>query len=548
MTFHRNDVRLPYPESTPSGGFIMKSQHLLTFVACVFLFGCKSDSTAPVDSDQPPSVESFLSRLVAAREFKLIFTIKDPDSPLDSVSISFGDATPSRVLRAWGQTRTDSIFYTYTSEGQYAALLTVFSKGKTGSKNTTVSAGDLPPVIMLSSLSGSEGSLKRIAKAGLAHDPENDPFTLEVSSQSAGFLARFVGDSLEYGCTDPDVNGTFSLLLRATDNRSRVVEKTVPVSIAARDDISGRVHDIMEGQYVVAAHPELVMQGPFTGWVKIDGQTYAVDANGNFASAKLVPGTHTIERFLTNGIDSSFIASDDVAAGDRTFDAFVHTNAGTRLTLDALRQFYFEANLRARGNRLNGFDFSNAQSQRYYLAGKDTAIAGLVLRRLTPNQQDGAEYTIVNDWFVLLPPDKRPQIYKAPQGESLPYINENGFWRPPIGLGGIFIDNNSGSNGTFSVFYDPAGFIAQRCHITLRNNGSNSPPYYGFNRSTINQEAGSWLCSPTGNVTDSRLGGKTVFHEFAPTYTPTEADMKLLYMVLKVPLGTYIDDQWKLPN
>lgn len=512
--------------------------------------GCKSDG--PVDPpppvDQAPVVNTWTANppsVLVGGTVTFPYNASDSDSNLDSLVASF-EPGARQVLTPGTAQASGQLNHTYNTPGTYNTTLTAWSKGKSAQRSASVVVSTDPaPNIILNAVNTPEGSHKRIAKSAIATD--NDPLTFEAFSQHANLLAQFVGDSLDIRGADEDVNGTYQLLLRVRDTHNNTVEKTVPVTIDPRDVISGRVRDIMEGQYVVSAHPELVMQGPFTGWVKVDGVAYSVDGNGNFKTGKLIPSAHTIERFLTNGVDSSFVATDNVASGDRVFDAFVHTNAGTGVTLDALRQFYFEANFRYFQNRLTGFDFSNALNQRFYLAGKDTTIGITVLQRLTPNQQNGVEFAIMNDWFALLPPDKRPQIYKAPQGESIPYIIENGNWRPPHGTGHLFIQNNSGANGTFVAYYDATGLVAHSCNITLRNDGSNTPPYHGFMRVAINQEAGSWLCSPTGQVNDGRLWGKTVFHELGPTDAPTGADMKLLYMVVGVPLGTHIDAQWKLP-
>lgn len=509
--------------------------------------GCKSDpSSTPPPEDQAPVVNAWSANppsVIVGGTVNFPYNASDSDSNLDSLVATYEPGSVQK-LTPGTQQASGQLSHAYNTPGTYNTTLTAWSKGKSAQRSASVVvATDPVPVIILNSINTPEGSHKRIAKSAIATD--NGPITFEAVSQHANLVAQFVGDSLDVRGLDEDVNGTYNLLLRVRDNASNTVEKVVPVTIDPRDVISGRVRDFMEGQYVVAAHPELVMQGPFSGWVKVDGVAYSVDAAGNFKTGKLIPSSHTIERFLTNGADSSFVATDNVVSGDRVFDAFVHTNAGTGVTLDALRQFYIEANFGLGiQKKLRGFDFSNAQSQRYYLAGKDTTIGPIIYHKLLPLQQDGAGYAIENDWLNLLAPNKRPQIYKAPQGESLPVLS-NGRLIPGTGL--IMINNNSGANGTFIAQYESNMLIVESCNITLWNSGSNTPPYYGFIRGTINQEAGSWLCSPTGQVNDGRLGGKTVFHQLFWTDTPTGADIKLLYMVVGIPLGTHIDTQWKLP-
>ncbi len=513
------------------------------FLFVLFLAGCKADeATAPVDT--PPAVTTLAVRSIGVRTSLFTFTITDSDSPLDSALMLFGDGSTEYLVRAGGKKDVvDSVSHVYALGGAYTAMLKAFSKGKEGVKDITVAIGDQPPTINIISLTGTEGKTTTTPLSTIATDPEGDPFTVEVTSQHPNLIAQITQPNLQYRGIDSSTNGTYQLKIKLTDPKNRTVEKTIPVNIQPMDDITGKIQDILEGTYLAARRPNLVIQPPYTGWIKIDGIQLPITPQGNYTSPKLTPQNHTIESFITNGTDSSFIATDTISPGDQTFNPKVHTNTGTQLTLALLRDFYLLTNFGNYMNLLGGFDFTNATSQRFWLSGKDT----LNWRGQTPNQQQALETIIANDWLEELAPNKRPAIYKAQQGESIPFFHTPRGPAPGYGL--IFIDNSSGANGTFAPYSNPTNPPhIERCIITLSNADQQVPPYYGFNRATVNQETGSWLCNPTRQLGHPDLEGKTIFHDrLSGVTTPTAIDLKLLYLVVQIPIGTHINKYWKLP-
>ena len=98
------------------------------------------------------------------------------------------------------------------------------------------------------------------------------------------------------------------------------VEKTVPVVVVPRDDITGKVIDYSLGSILATVNPAVVMQGPVTGYADIitgtDSLRLFLDAFGNFKTPKWASAQHRLRAFMTNGIDSSYVSTTILAKGD----------------------------------------------------------------------------------------------------------------------------------------------------------------------------------------------------------------------------------------
>jgi hypothetical protein len=335
-----------------------------------------------VNQDIPPVVQSFSvvpSSVEVGQNAKFVFSVSDAEG-LDSLVLKYGDGSGRSFIVGRNKAVVDSVEHSYSSSGAKVAVLTAYADGKTDAKSVIVGVNqDIPPIIDAVSLAGVEGQSGSLSLASFAHDPEGKPVSISVKAGNPSVNVS-VSDSVRYSGVNADVNGSFPVTFSVSDGVN-VTDKIVPIVLAARDDIRGRAHDAMEGTLPASLKPELVMNAPFDlskSYLKIDGHSISMDANGNFTSPKLAPGAHALEVALVNmGNDSSFIATYQLPAGDRTFDPHVNTNAGTGRSLITLWNFYYIVNFRYNGIpelKLNGIDFSHANDYTGWISRKDTVI------------------------------------------------------------------------------------------------------------------------------------------------------------------------------
>ena len=383
-----------------------------------------------------------------------------------------------------------------------------------------------------------------VLKKGLAYDSEGDSLTISVSPISPGLVFRLNAstDSVIYYLTNRDDNGPKQGKITVVDQMNRTVEKVINIVFDALDDISGRVRDRFEETYLAGYRPVAVMQGPFTGWVSVtsgmDIVKVPVDADGKYTFPKLAVEKHTIRAFITNGRDSSFVATCQVAPGDRTFDISVETNAGTGMPLHRLLLLYktvnFTRNLSG-SSALVGSDLkTGASNYKYYLVGKSITTPWLNTKKLTPEQQSWLEDEIQTRCLAHLPPANRPRIVKGGPNDTLP-VGEPAspyFDRvaaPYMGCMIVYANHDHWRNDLtiWDVIYDP---IYDYARMALDGGDAPTPPY-GFSVTALVQMVGKTI-SGNGSMLDPYYNDKTTRAENSVLVVPSIADMKLDWQVV----------------
>jgi hypothetical protein len=336
---------------------------------------------------------------------------------------------------------------------------------------------------------------------------------------------------------------------------NRTVERVITIEFAPLDDIRGRVRDRFDGTYLAGYKPAAVMQGPFTGWVAAvsdwDSVKVPVDADGRYALPKLPPAKHTLRAFLTNGRDSSFIATYTVSSGDQTFDIGVETNAGTGMPLRRLLSMYQTVNFRSEswGSGLVGSDLKGAASNyAYYLVGKDMATPWLNAKRLTAEQQNWLAHEIQTRCLAHLPSANRPRIVNGGPNDTLPVGEKNSPYADRTSVlynGSMIIYANSApwrnDLTIWEVVYDP---IYDYARIALDGGDDPAPPY-GFSMSAIVSLIGKTI-SGNASLLDQYYCNKTVRAENTVLDIPSIADMKLDWQVVFETPGrfTYVEAKY----
>lgn len=457
--------------------------------------------------------------------------------------IDFRDGTKETVDFS-GTRDSAQTSHTYLVPGIFKPTLTiedVSGRRAMASDSVFVRVNQLPQII--SNLSGTEGSVSRAPMKVLAYDPEGDSLTISVSPVSAGlvFRSNASNDSVIYYLTNRDDNGSKQGKITVVDQMNRTVEKMIDILFNPLDDISGRVHDRFEGTYLAGYKPAAVMQGPFTGWVEaitgMDTVKVPVDAGGKYSLPKLTSTKHTLRAFITNGRDSSFIATYQVASGDQTFDISVETNAGTGMPLHRLLSLYQTANFRSEswGSGLVGSDLKRAASNyAYYLVGKDITTPWLNAKRFTAEQQSWLADEIQARCFAHLPPANRPRIIKGGPNDTLPVGEQNSPYVDRTSVlynGSMIVYANPvpwrNDLTIWEVVYDP---VYDYARIALDGGDAPAPPY-GFSLIAIVQMVGKTI-SGNGSMLDQYYNDKTMRAEHTVLDTPSIADMKLDWQVV----------------
>ena len=419
------------PVSSIGGNPMKQSIRSLVLLSVVY-FACEDASIPP---RYPPSITSFNATPEVILEGEAVqFTMRvATDIELARGIVDYRDGTRRDTLGLSGISDSGHTSHVYFVAGFYYPTFTVEDiAGQVTVDTTRVYVRANEPPMIIGMLTGAEGMVSRFPKRVLATDPEGDSISISISPVSPGLVFQFnaSNDSVIFYLTDPDESGLKQAKITAVDQKNRIVERVIDIQFAPRDDIRGRVHDRFEGTYLAGYRPEAVMQGAFTGWVEAttDGQTakVPVDASGSYVLPKLSTGNHTLRAFLTNGMDSSFIAAYKVASGDRTSDIGVETNAGTGMPLGKLLLLYQSVNFRIRhgmasAGNLNGMNLKNDPAHYvYYLIGRDTMLIWLNAKRLTAEQQNWFESEIQSRCLAHLPAQYRPRIIRAAPNDPLP--------------------------------------------------------------------------------------------------------------------------------
>ena len=516
---------------------------LVPILLSISSVGCEDTGVTP---PVLPSVVSFTASPTKILEgqsvqFRLLAAA---DNGLARGIIDYRDGTKTDTVILSGNIDSAQTSHPYLVPGIYKPTLTLedaFGEKAVASDSVFVGSNQLPQII--NSLGGTEGAVSRVLTRILASDPEGDPLTISVSPVSPGlvFHANGTGDSVIYYLADRDDNGTKQAKVTVVDQKNRTVERVISVWFSPLDDIRGRVHDRFEGTYLASYNPAGVMQGPFTGWVTATtgaGTAKAfVDAGGNYTFPKLPPADRTLRAFITNGKDSSFVASYPLSAGDHTVDIGVETNAGTGMPLGRLLLMYQLVNFRSRygmtdPGTLTGINLRNmASNYFYYLLGRDTMLWGLNTRGFTREQQDWLLGEIQARCFAHLPPGHRPLLIQGSPSDPFPI--KKGFspadLRPAGGYAILYADPTQTSDGQITVWefmdgqYDGA-------RIGLKGGNVAGAPY-GFSVRAIVQKVGCYV-SGAGVLRDAYYNDKSTRAEFTRLDMPSTADMKLDWQVV----------------
>ena len=458
--------------------------------------------------------------------------------------IDFRDGTKRDTVNLSGTNDSAKTSHTYLVPGIFKPTLTLedaSGRRATASDSVYVRVNQLPQI--MNRLSGTEASVSRVPKKVLVYDQEGDSLAVTVSPISPGLVFQLSAsnDSVIYYLSNRDDNGSKQAKVTAVDQMNRSVEKVIDIVFNPLDDISGSVRDRFEGTYLAGYKTAAVMQGPFTGWVSATVGTETVkvpvDADGKYAFPKLASTNHTLRAFITNGKDSSFVATYQVSSGDHTFDISVETNAGTGMPLHRLLSLYQTVNFRLRdpyswNSCLVGMDLKNgASGYQYYLVTKGITSSWLNARTLTAEQQDWLVSEIQTRCFAHLPLVNRPRIIKSDPNDPLPlrdpYPRETAL--PNSGYMIVYVNLLPWRNDLtlWDDFYDGV-FDCARIAI---NGGDGSTPPYGLSLTGLVQMIGKTI-SGNGSVLDPYYKDKTTRAENTVLDMPSIADMKLDWQVV----------------
>ena len=495
-----------------------------------------------------PSVISFAASPRVVLEGKTVqFTVRAAaDNGLVCGIIDYGDGTRRDTVSLSGKRDSAQTSHAYLVPGTYQPTLTLedaSGEKAMASDEVFVRTNQLPQIIH--QLAGIEGTVSCTAKRNLASDPEGDSLTISVSPVSSGlvFQLNSSNDSVIYYLSNRDDNGTKQGRITVVDQKNRTVEKVIDIVFAPLDDISGRVRDRFEGTYLASYNPAAVMQRPFTGWVAAVTGTktvkVSVDASGNYFFPKLSSANHTLRAFITNGTDSSFVATYQLSPGDHTFDLGVETNAGTGMPLNKLLSLYQNVNFRTRdalpwNSCLVGINLRNGASDyKYYLLGKDTTITWLNAKRFTAEQQNWLESEIRARCFAHLPPANRPRIVKGGPNDPVPLVRSSivEFIQPYTGYIIIYASLiQQVSDGQLTLWDERYDGLYDCARIAL-NGGDVLAPPYGFSIIALVQKIGASI-SGDGSVRDQYYNDKSTRAENTVLDMPSIADMKLDWQVV----------------
>jgi hypothetical protein len=458
--------------------------------------------------------------------------------------IDYRDGTKSDTVVLSGDIDSAQTSHAYLVPGIYKPTLTLedaFGQKAMASDSVFVRANQPPQII--SGLAGTEGTVSRVAKKILASDPEGDSLTISVSPVSPGlvFHLNASGDSLIYYLADPDDNGAKQAKITVLDQKMRTVEKVITISFSPRDDIRGWVRDRFDGTHLASYAPSAVMQGPFTGWVTATTGSGAVkvfvDPDGRYAFPKLPPEGRTLRAFLTNGRDSSFVASYPLSSGDHTFDVGVETNAGTDMPLGRLLTMYELVSFRAthlseHPGTVAGINLRNmASNYFYYLLGRDTMLFGLNTRGFTREQQDWLAGEIQSRCLAHLPPGHRPIIIEGGSGDPVPVTTGSipTELRPKSGYAVLYADPTQTGDRQMKIweFIDGAYDGAR---MGLKGGEVAGAPY-GFSLRALVQMVGCYI-SGDGLLQDAYYTDKSTRAQNTVLDRPSIADMKLDWQVV----------------
>jgi hypothetical protein len=495
---------------------------------------------------EPPAIALFSISPASVREGDTLhfFVRASDDIGLERASVDCRDGT-TIVVPLSGHADSVTLAHVYNTGGIFEPHLTVEDvSGAIAEANKRLLVGFDPLPLIPPSLRGLEGEVSRVARKALAYDPEGDSVTIAVTPVSTDLILQFNpgGDSLRYSLADPNANGLRQVRVTVVDHKNRIEEKVVDIFFDPRDDISGHVFDRLEGTYLASLKSVVVMRPPYSGWVEAvtNGTTTrtSVNGDGSYAFPKIPSSNHSIRGFVTNGADSSFVASISVTAGDRTCDIGVETNAGTGMPLERLLALYQIANFRSRDGMgqpgwLTGINLRwDAVVYKVYLVGKDTSTYWLHTKHFTPEQQDWVANQIVERWYPHIPPALRPAIVKGGPSDPLPIKRIGPTDISPL-TGYLIIYANlipQVNDGRLGFWDERRDGVYTSGSLALNGGDQVSPPY-GFSLTTLLRGLGGCI-SGVGQPLDPYYANRTIRSPLSTLDSPSIADMKLDWQVI----------------
>ena len=479
------------------------------------------------------------------------FSVTISGAVVDSVVIVYGDGRGDS--RAGGGNTQFVFTHTYSIAAIYTATATAYARSKQAQKSIQIAVSDGSPLVNTAQRSFNEGDSLSVPQAQLVTDPDGDPFTVEYASSDPRLIVTPSGTTVKLIGSDPNVNGTFTLVLSITylqDGQQKQVEGSVPVVINPMDVVQGFVKDYLDGTYLGNLEPGLVEKAPWAkGWVKVDGTHVPVDlATGFFKTGKLLSQEHLIERggFVTTDGDTAFGAYGTVPSGDRVVDAEarIHTPKGTGMNRADFFEFLCLVNFSQSGSFKDGLyavDFSIPQYD--YLSAKDTVLnGGDGYQKMSSANMDQIENVIGPKLYARLPPEIRPTLVKGSPTDGLPVHSD---FLP--GPGGVFVIPNLGWSLSF-IRNAGSGFIVNILDGFLMKSAFMTflPGRDGFEVSSLLQEFLSRYVAPGQGLIQEKFNFKSCLHELYRTDFLTGADLQLFYYPTFHKPGAKVSQYWIL--
>jgi hypothetical protein len=519
--------------------------------------GCGKDNPI-TPTDNPPTLSelSVTAPLIEAGSTAQVTLAATDDDALRMAIIDYGDNTKNDTLMLSGASVRTTFSHVYGSVGSFIINGTVLDNaGQAATKSTAQQVvAKVVPQILVSQVNGLEGAVSRVWTGGMASDAKGRALALSFTPLSSDLVAQAVADTLRVSLSDANASGTRQLRVRVDYMDNGVpasVTKDVPVIIVPRDDISGQVVDYYLNAFLATVYPLVVMKGPYSGYVDLITGTDSVraflDQYGNFKAPKVANLPHVLKAFMTNGSDSSYVATLNLSPGDQSVTPKVFTNAGTdgegHLPLDLLLNSLYKVvnfNLTFANTQgiLYGMDLKNHGSEfTIYLAAKDTVLPylprtdGTMSYGWTPAQQDFLADYIQNNILKFIPPVNRPKIVKGLPTDALPVHTASPFGVPlSVTNDKYIVLMGTHDGGGYVKPWDndhDAVFESAFVWIGFSQQNTTEPPW-GIDSFAIGQEVTSAMVGD-GSVFDNQLKGKTIFFEgSSPDYTLRGCDQKLL--------------------
>ena len=237
-------------------------------------------------------------------------------------------------------------------------------------------------------------------------------------------------------------------------------------------------------------------------------------------------------------MDSSFVATYQLSAGDQTFDPGVETNAGTGMPIWRLLAMYQIGNFRSRDGMsepgwLTGIDLKeNGPFYVYYLIGRDAMITWFNARHFTPQQESWLETEIQTRCLAHIDPAHRPRIFKGGPGDPVPISSSTYPPNVPTNRNIVVYANlvpqvTDAQISMWDLYFDG---VYHSGRISLNWSDTVAPPY-GISVAALVQKV-ELSISGGGILQDAYYNEKSIRAEHTSLDMPSVADMKLDWQVI----------------